>query len=104
MSRKTKRQRIISARDLLGLADSTTIAEVKKAYRDKAKEHHPDTATPELPEKISMHKLTNAYEILLDYCQSYRIPLEPSDDDLTDDEDWWMDRFGNDPLWGKKRE
>ena len=104
MSKKTKRQRIISARDLLGLGESATIAEIKKAYRDKAKEHHPDTAEPNRSDEVGMHRLTEAYDILLDYCQSFRFPLELSDDNLADDEDWWMDRFGNDPLWGKKRD
>jgi hypothetical protein len=51
-----------------------------------------------------MDRLTEAYNTLLEYCQDFRIPLKPSADDPTDDEDWWMNRFGNDPVWGKKRE
>ena len=104
MTRKTRRERILAARDLLGLGDSATIAEIKKAYRDKAKENHPDTAGPDNPGEISMARLTEAYETLIDYCQDFKIPLEPSADDPTDDEDWWMNRFGNDPLWGRKRD
>jgi hypothetical protein len=104
MSKKTKRERIISARDLLGLGESATIAEIKKAYRDKAKEHHPDTSEQDRQDEISMHRLTEAHDLLLEYCQSFKIPLNPSSDDPTDDEDWWMNRFGNDPLWGKKRD
>ena len=99
----TKRERIAAARELLGLGDSATITEIKKAYRDKAKEYHPDTAEPDHPEYIEMHQLTEAYETLLDHCQNFKIPLELSGDDPTDDEDWWMNRFGNDPVWGKKK-
>jgi hypothetical protein len=36
------------------------------------------------------------------YCEQFRIPLVPSDGESIDPEDWWMDRFGRDPLWGKK--
>ena len=69
MTRKTRRERIRAARDLLDLGESATIAEIKKAYRDKAKENHPDTAGPDNPGEISMARLTEAYETLIDYCQ-----------------------------------
>ena len=51
-----------------------------------------------------MPRLTEAYDTLIDYCQDYKVPLKLSEDDPTDDEDWWMNRFCNDPVWGKKRE
>ena len=101
MTRQTRREKVFTARDLLGLGDSASINEIRTAYRDKAKEHHPDTAEPNKPNEISMHRLTEAYETLIDYCQNFKVPLELSEDDPTDDEDWWMNRFGNDPLWGK---
>jgi hypothetical protein len=101
MTKKTRRERLLAARDLLGLDDSASIAEIRKAYRNKAKEYHPDTAAPDNSDETGMHRLTEAYKTLIDYCQDFKIPLNPSESDPTDDEDWWMNRFGNDPLWGK---
>ena len=52
---------------------------------------------------IAMHELTEAYQCLLAYCKEYRFPLMPGEDQPLDGEDWWMDRFGDDPLWSPKR-
>lgn len=100
MTTPGKRAAIIAAAELLNLGESATLAEIKKAYRAKAKLHHPDTAGSE-EERIEMHRLTEAYEVLLNYCQNFRFPLTPDEESLLDDHDWWMDRFGDDPLWGK---
>ena len=104
MAKPTKRARIIEAQDLLGLDTHASLDEIKKAYRAKAKLHHPDTAATDLDKKIDMHRLTEAYRVLLDYCTTYRFPLDPDENTPVDDEEWWMDRFGNDPLWGKKKD
>ena len=68
MAKPTKRAAIIEARELLDLGTSTTLEEIKKAYRAKAKRHHPDTAATDREIKIDMHRLTEAYQILLAYC------------------------------------
>jgi len=101
-----KWEEIRAARELLALESSASLEEIKLAYRRLAKQHHPDL-TGSQPESaadgIAMHRLTDAYQTLTDYCFRYRIPLEPDQDSPVDDEDWWMQRFGNDPLWGKGR-
>ena len=101
MSKKTKKEKIAAARELLGLGESATLDEIKNAYRNQAKEHHPDTASPGSDDNIEMHILTDAYQTLLSYCTNFRFPLVIDELDSIDDEDWWMNRFGNDPLWGK---
>ncbi len=101
---KKQWQEITAARDLLGLEDKATRAEIKKAYRRMSKKHHPDLASKNKPgdnSQIEMHQIITAYEVLLDYCESFRFPLTMEDPDSLDGEDWWMDRFGQDPLWGK---
>lgn len=50
-----------------------------------------------------MRRLTRAYDVLLRHYNQFRIPLVPADGDILEPEDWWMDRFGQDPLWGKKK-
>ena len=64
-------KKILAAKDLLGLPDQATLAEIKKAYRRLSKEHHPDLARhrpkgQEEPE-LEMHRLTEACQILLEY-------------------------------------
>lgn len=92
-------QEIEWARLRLGLAERATLKEIKKAYRSQAKGNHPDIA--EGGDRNAMREINRAYQLLLDYCSSYRYPLAKNLKEEMDDEDWWMDRFGQDPLWGK---
>jgi hypothetical protein len=98
-------EKIVAARDLLGLEEKATLAEIKKAYRRMSKKHHPDLAESRDGGQtaVAMHAITAAYQVLLAYCQNYRFPLVMQQDTL-DPEDWWMDRFGQDPLWGKRND
>jgi hypothetical protein len=100
---RDKWQQLAAARELLGLGERATVREVKQAYRRLSKEHHPDTANPATEnERVAMHELTTAYQTLLRHCEQYPIPLRREESDQpVDGEDWWMDRFGQDPLWGK---
>ena len=96
--------KIMAARDLLGLGEKASLAEIKRGYRKQCKRYHPDVVGEASGENDpAMHELTEAYQLLLDYCKEYRFPLEPGSDEPVDDEDWWMKRFGADPLWGKWR-
>ena len=94
---------IKAAADLLGLGDSATLAEIKKAYRNKSKKYHPDTrkATEQGDENIQMHELTESYKRLLQYCAEYRFSFIPAEDEQLEGEDWWFERFGQDHHWGK---
>ena len=100
-------KKIVEAKTLLGLPDQASLAEIKKAYRRLSKEHHPDLARhkEEGPEaqRLEMHRLTEACQILLEYGKKYKIPLVPGEDQPLDGEDWWMERFGDDPLWSPGR-
>ncbi len=99
-------RRIVSARNLLGLGEAATLAEIKAAYRRSAKRHHPDLAGDGEAAKAAgevMRRLTEAYRLLMDYGAKFRIPLEPGEDQPLEGEDWWMERFGDDPLWSPGR-
>lgn len=100
-----KWQRIVAAKTILGLGDQASMREIKAAYRKRSKEAHPDMAIPE-SSGVSMQEINAAYAVLLEYCLNRPIPLLPSEatgDEPLDPEDWWLDRFGEDPLWGRKR-
>lgn len=97
-------QAIEKAGKLLGLGDRATLGEIKRAYYRLSKQHHPDTAGPDQsPEDDMMYRLTEAYNLLMRYCDEYRFPLSAPRDAVYDAEDWWMDRFGQDPLWSRRK-
>ncbi|MFP3982611.1 MAG: J domain-containing protein [Desulfurivibrionaceae bacterium] len=100
-------KKINAAREVLGLGEEATLAEIKEAYRRQAKRHHPDLTgagdeSLEQEQSRTMQEITAAYKVLLNYCDNFRYPLVRPDDEEMDPEDWWMDRFGQDPLWGKQ--
>jgi len=98
-------QKIETARELLGLEEKATLAQIKDAYRRMSKVYHPDLVGEEQARsgQVEMHEITEAYQVLLSYCENYRFPLVIQNESL-DAEDWWLDRFGQDPLWGKSPE
>ncbi len=94
-------QKILAARELFGLPDSATMAEIKLAFRSYSKLHHPDLAGNTKRNQDKMLQINEAYQALLTYCENFSYPLVYTEQDV-DDEDWWMNRFGQDPLWGKR--
>jgi len=98
-------EKISAARKLLSLDDTATLKQIKKSFRQMCKKHHPDLADVlGGEEKSSMPEINDAYNILLQYCNSFSFPLTPEAlNQPMEAEDWWMDRFGQDPLWGKKQ-
>jgi curved DNA-binding protein CbpA len=98
MFTKSKWEEIEEARKILKLPKKTTRKEIIENYRKLAKEYHPDHGGSE--ELIK--KLNYAYELLMEYCDNYLIDLESKEIDL-DPKDWWLNKFGEDPIWGKKR-
>jgi preprotein translocase subunit Sec63 len=98
--------KISAARKVLQLEEAATLKQIKSAFRRMCKKHHPDLVPQDEQLKEAagaIQKINEAYEVLLQYCLNYRFPLTPQGSDQPmDAEDWWMERFGQDPLWGKK--
>ena len=99
-------KKIKEAADLLGLGEKASLAEIKGAYRHLSKKHNPDVTNNQKKkvEKIEMHRLSEAYQTLLHYCSGYRFSFIPGDKEQLEGEDWWFERFGQDPQWGKGSE
>ncbi|MDW7771592.1 MAG: J domain-containing protein [Desulfobulbaceae bacterium] len=97
-------QAIDKARKVLGLGERATLGEIKRAYYRLCKQYHPDAAGRDSSDdEKMMYRLTEAYDLLMRYCEEYRFPLQPGEANIYDAEDWWMDRFGQDPIWPRRK-
>lgn len=99
-------QAIEQAGRTLRLGDKATMGDIKKAYHRLSNENHPDLAAHDTDRKKreeKMYAIIKSYDILMSYCSGYQFPLKADENEknIYDAEDWWLDRFGQDPLWGK---
>ena len=97
-----KYQEITEARKLLELPERATMEEIKASYRNLVRKWHPDRCMES--KKISAEmtvKIIAAYRTLIDYCNHYRFNFSQEEvRNHLSEEEWWLDRFGNDPVWG----
>lgn len=106
MSAQTPRS-VREAADILGIGDSASIIQIRTRYHTLARMWHPDVSDhASMETHDDMVSLNAAYDILIEYCMQYQISFHP--DDLSqvtgaDADDDWMDRFGDDPIWGPGR-
>ena len=100
-----------NARKLLGLAEETTIEEIKKAYKRKMNKYHPDKNSENNDAHWQAIEIIKGYEVLVKYCQNYKFSFKQDDysaqDSLIFSEnsdsayaDWWKNHYGNDAVWG----
>ncbi|MEW6525253.1 MAG: DnaJ domain-containing protein [Spirochaetota bacterium] len=98
-------QEIEEAAKLLGLGDRASLKQVKEAYRKLMHEWHPDRCKhdKEICNEKAI-KITEAYKLLIAFCNSYKIPLTEQKlvEELAeeDPEAFWKRKFGSDPHWG----
>jgi len=96
-----KYEQITEARRLLNLSERATMNEIKTNYRDLVRQWHPDISE-ETEEKCTeaTAKINHAYEIIIAYCNDYKFSFSKEEVRLHfSEEEWWLDRFGNDPVW-----
>lgn len=98
--------KLIEAAEILGISSSVTLNQIKQKYRNLLKQWHPDKCSddPKTCKEMTA-QINEAYTIILDYIENYRYSFKEEDikQHLTiDSSDWWFDRFGEDPLWGKQ--
>jgi hypothetical protein len=96
--------RVREAAELLGIRDRASQSEIRVRYSEKLKEWHPDVSQKDPAESHEMTiRLKEAYDLLVDYCMNRPVSfrLEDLEKDLAQNPaDYWMDRVGDDPIWG----
>jgi DnaJ-class molecular chaperone len=99
-----KYQDIIEAKEVLNLPERASMKEIKTNYRRLLRQWHPDKCKEDIEKcKEMTKKIIAAHKIILLYCDQYKYSFAKEEDDkYLSGEEWWFDRFGNDPLWGNK--
>jgi preprotein translocase subunit Sec63 len=94
---------INEARKLLELDERATMDEIKSNYRRLLRRWHPDKCDGDVVQcKEMTKKIVDAYRIILAYCSQYRFSFAKEEvNNYLSGEEWWFERFGADPLWGK---
>ena len=97
----TKIEEITRARTVLELPEMATMNEIKSNYRRLIAQWHPDRCKEDEKRCREMaHRIIRSYKIIMNYCKHYQFSFACQEVEkyVTDDE-WWMHRFGRDPLW-----
>ncbi|MFO7818321.1 MAG: J domain-containing protein [Thermodesulfobacteriota bacterium] len=98
----SKYEEITEARKLLGIPERASMAEIKARYRSTVSRWHPDKCPGNEREGSEMtQKLNAAYRTIMDYCAEYEFSFEKEEiKRYISKEEWWVERFGDGPLWG----
>ncbi len=99
-------EKITWARKVLNISDEATIFEIRGSYLKLLKKYHPDKCTQDREWcEQKTKEIISAYNLLMDYCGNYLISFKEKDiEKYLKDEEWWIHRFGEDPLWGKGKD
>jgi len=100
-----KYQKINEARKLLELPERASMKEIKSNYRKLLNKWHPDKCSKNSAECNEMtRKIIAAYNIIITYCNQYKFSFTKKEvKNYLSVEEWWFERFGNDPLWGNDK-
>ncbi|MFA5809013.1 MAG: J domain-containing protein [Thermoleophilia bacterium] len=97
-------QEINNAREILELPERATIAEVRANFKRLLNQWHPDKCSDDIVRCNDMtRKIMEAYRTLVAYCDQYSFSFSREEvANYLSEEELWMERFGNDPLWGSE--
>lgn len=94
-------EEITEARNLLELPERATMEEIKASYRKLIRKWHPDRSKESKKKTTKMAaRIVAAHSLIMEYCNHYKFSF--SKDEVKyhlSEDDWWFERFGNDPVW-----
>ncbi len=95
---------ITEARNTLELPETATREMIRAHYRRLLARWHPDKGRADQETCHDMTiRIVEAYRTLVDYCKNYQYSFaEETVRQHMSPEEWWADRFGQDPLWGRE--
>lgn len=76
---RMKFQMVDLARKILDLNEEATMSEIKEAYRKLTLQYHPDRNSTDEGKGEWFKKITQAYEILTEYCEHYKYSFKEED-------------------------
>lgn len=99
-------QKINAARLLLDLPERATMEDIKSNYRALIRKWHPDRCSADKEEcKEMTARLIAAYRIINDYCHNYKFSFTKKEvSNYLSAEEWWLERFGNNPIWSDEQQ
>lgn len=92
------------AADVLGIGEKASMFEIRQKYHEQVRTWHPDVSSgdPVISHEMTI-RMKNAYDLLADYCMNhvFSFGIEDLSRELEQSPaDFWMERFGDDPIWG----
>lgn len=96
-------EKITKARTLLELQEQATRKQIKANYRRLLRKWHPDRCREDRSVcEERTREIIEAYKVITAYCDNYKYSFsEKEAGKYLSQEEWWMERFGQGPLWGK---
>ena len=99
-------EKITWARTLLELPEQATTGQIKANYRRLIRKWHPDHCRED--KAVCQEKTRNliqAYQVISEYCTKYKYSFSEEEvRKYLSQEEWWMERFGQDPRQKEKPE
>ena len=95
---------IPEAAEVLGLTGRASLNAIHARFHELVKEWHPDVSEhdPVLSHTMFI-RIKEAYDILIEYGMNYELSFRAEDireSNNYDSREFWMSRFGDDPIWG----
>lgn len=93
------------AKAVLELPERVSLREIRAAYVKLLKRWHPDTCVDDRQKCSEMtQRIVSAYRTVCAYCDNYEYSFEEQElKRHLSNEEWWLEKFGEDPLWGSNR-